>query len=252
MLKKTLSLILALLCVCSLFSGCSMDTMVEDMSNMLGDIIPSGGQDVFQMPEVFPNSNANANDFTPISTTPVYDYTEPEPTYIATQAVVTEAPNDPSLLKHNSEGISAKVILDYTAVYTDKNPNASVLCKLSNGDQVTVSAFSHFGRVTLACVGNGWIDIDYLLFDGCAQAGTFPCTVLGKGLRYRTGPGESYTKKGEYQRGDKIFVTNLFNAESGNAAWVKLTTGYWVHADYITFPENTFVISGSNAGESKP
>lgn len=51
--------------------------------------------------------------------------------------------------------------------------------------------------------------------------------VTADSLNYRTGPGVSYKKKGEYKEGDKVNVVGI------SGSWSKLDTGYYVYSYYL-------------------
>ena len=148
----------------------------------------------------------------------------------------------------NAIGCSATLVYD-ADIYFSANSTNNILDVLPAGETVLVSAFTHYDSTTLACIGNGWINIECLLFSGYGISGAIPVTVKGQGLRYRTGPGTDYESMGEFDRGKQVPVVRLYNSEPDGIPWAMLGNGYWVCAEYLQFPENTVVIPGTNAPE---
>ena len=172
---------------------------------------------------------------------------EPEPQY---NYEWTELPDETvSPFVPNTFGAKATTIRA-VGVHYSANPADAIFFQLSPGEAVTVAAVTHYGETTLACVGNGWIPIDALLFEGCSTSGAIPCTVKGQGLRCRTGPGTDNPSKGELDRGAQILVVRLFNCETDGKPWAMMPEGYWVSAEYLQFPEGCVVTPGFNTADT--
>ncbi len=76
----------------------------------------------------------------------------------------------------------------------------------------------------------GWIHLDYVYQDGTTGTKTDNGTVIGEGLRIRSGPGTNYDTLGSYSYGDRVKILEQFTY--GNTTWGCTSKG-WISLDYV-------------------
>ena len=103
------------------------------------------------------------------------------------------------------------------------------------GTKLTLTEVYTVGSTTWGKTNKGWTSLSNTDYEAPAEV-EFPqkATVNTNGVNYRTGPGTSYKKKGEYDKGTKITITKL----SDSGTWGKMSNDYWIHMDYVTYDKD--------------
>ena len=103
------------------------------------------------------------------------------------------------------------------------------------GVKLTLTEVYTVGSTTWGKTNKGWTSLSNTNYEAPAEV-TFPqtATVNTNGVNYRTGPGTSNKKVGEYDKGTKITITKL----SDSGTWGKMSNGYWIHMDYVTYDKD--------------
>lgn len=159
-----------------------------------------------------------------------------------------------------NDGTNAMVIAGSSDIHVSADPSSSTRGALNSGDRVTISQFTHYAGTAMVYVGNGWVKLYDLMFDGCSRSGVLPCIVTYDGMNVRSGPSTNYASVGKASAGTKILVRGILNSDMKGKPWAVSNDNKWYFLEYLQLPEGIVHVAGDNAdypfppkdGESAP
>ncbi len=104
------------------------------------------------------------------------------------------------------------------------------------GDVLTLTAVQQGGGYTWGKWEKGWICLDYTDYAQQIAQKKYPKygVVNASDVNYRTEPViSSSTLVGKKQKGDAVTIVE--EKKSGSTLWGKMSDGYWISLDYVTF-----------------
>ncbi len=151
-----------------------------------------------------------------------------------------------------NDGTNAVVIAGTSDIHVTSDPASSTRGMLESGDRVTISQFTHYANTAMVYVGNGWVKLYDLLFDGCSRSGVLPCIVTYDGMNVRSGPSTNYASVGKASAGTEILVRSVFNSDMQGKPWAVTNENRWYFLEYLQLPEGIVYVAGDNANYPFP
>ena len=146
-----------------------------------------------------------------------------------------------------NDGTNAMVIAGSSDIHVSPDPSSSTRGTLNSGDRVTISQFTHYAGTAMVYVGNGWVKLYDLMFDGCTRSGVIPCIVTYDGMNVRSGPSTNYASVGKASAGTKILVRGILNSDMKGKPWAVSNDNKWYFLEYLQLPEGIVHVAGDNA-----
>ena len=146
-----------------------------------------------------------------------------------------------------TDGTNAVVIAGSSDVHVSSNPASSTRGTLNSGDRVTISQFTHYAGTAMVYVGNGWVKLYDLMFDGCSRSGVIPCIVTYDGMNVRSGPSTNYASVGKASAGTEIMVRGILNSDMKGKPWAVTNENKWYFLEYLQLPDGIVHVAGDNA-----
>ena len=145
------------------------------------------------------------------------------------------------------DGTNAMVIAASSDVHVSPDPSSSTRGTLTSGDRITISQITHYASTAMVYVGNGWVKLYDILYDGCTKSGVIPCIVTYDGMNVRSGPSTNYASVGKASAGTQILVRGIMNSDMKGKPWAVTNENKWYFLEYLQLPEGIIHIEGDNA-----
>ena len=107
---------------------------------------------------------------------------------------------------------------------------------VTKNTQLTITEIYEAGSYTWGKFDKGWLRLDFTNYASVKPGSTFPKkgTVNASDVNYRTKPETgSATLVGQKQKGDRVTITE--ERYSNSLWWGKMSDGYWICLDYVTY-----------------
>lgn len=106
---------------------------------------------------------------------------------------------------------------------------------LTKGTKLSLTQVYTANGYTWGKTNKGWVSLSNTSYEAPVEV-EFPqaATVNANEVNYRSGPGTSYKKKGEKNKGDKVTIVSL----SDSGKWGKMSDGNWIYMDYVTYDKD--------------
>ena len=145
-------------------------------------------------------------------------------------------------LTGKQETVEKKITVTNSKVNVRSGPGLSynIVTTVSEGTKLTVKAVQEADGYVWGKTEKGWLSLTYTdYFDSSNEetsSGTFPKTgtVNSSDVRYRT-EAPSGTVVGSKQIGDKVTITQ--EKTISGIKWGKMSDGYWICLDYVTYDD---------------
>ena len=132
--------------------------------------------------------------------------------------------------------LKVKVTGDVVNVRSGPGTSYSKVTTVQYGQELTLTELYEVGGYTWGKFSQGWIRLDYTNYDAVKPGNSFPKQgiVTASDVNYRTKPEvNSATLVGQKQKGDLVIIVEEWN--SGTMLWGKMSDGYWISMNYVTY-----------------
>ena len=138
--------------------------------------------------------------------------------------------------------VEKKIKITNTNVNVRSGPGLGygVVTTVDKGTVLTVTAVQVADGYTWGKTEKGWLSLAYTNYfedeNSTSSSETFSkaATVTGSDVRYRTEPSTG-TVVGKKQKGDRITIVQ--EKTVGGTVWGKMSDGYWISMDYVTYDD---------------